>query len=918
MNRREKNANLTNIKDDLEELYISLTKKKNENEKRAIESTYQTIWKKIEEMFFKKEDNLKINNNDSSKIKGDNTKNRIAQMETSKLLIKDDMSLETIFNIIRYKEITNFINDDDNDYDYDDYSNEIEEPEPPVIKAIINEIQQLDKKLYNIMTNNDDKKFVGQEKNEKYSIKKKIELYLFLIYLILKNYPLYIPKRSYLEQYFMQLKKYKDWPDQIGCQGKILYTLFINELYLPGITIFKEIREKYLLDPLNPNTFFLIKDDFIRYYFLGDYFNHSKYQGLIEKFDLKAIDIFSEYNCYVNSNKQHLKADDKSLKEFNCLTIMHLIIFFCQQILSHKEKVQLNVYQRLCQQYFKAIPDRRIEIKEKIGKRDNEIDNFESLENKNTRNILNKNLLNSFFNITDAGLKTDYFKDFLPMVKELEKKILSSINEQEGQHNINILNLRKYLKPKIEIKGIKEKENNLYELYQYNYLKIEDKYLSHLNIAFDYNNFKIKNEDKERVDQFNCFGKDKKNILKKFIKLRFVIQEDKLVSFIKILIEDTKQLHRELIEKNNPKIKIKEIEHKEKKSEPESDKKSKKKRDKSAIEKEKKEKEQEKQEEEERNRYKEKLKHLKYYELKKEESYLKSEKNNEKSNDKNNNKKKLLEAEMNNRKLSVLPEIEQFLNSIILYVLPNDNSGHLSDYISRNDFIYQYLFCKKTGNEAENILKDCLCLYLEEAKHSFELDIYKIILTSNIEELTQDYFYSFIEVDVLDNTTLKINVNNIEEPEEDDEQYKITDITKIFIVNLMNFMINEKNKIDILVGMGGAKYILNENCGHLTVFCLKNTQNEITNMNNMNYYGKLLTLQANSTIFNCETIKISGKLKVYRGKFNLKNNLRNSNNLNDPTDPIYKELKIEHATYDILNNKRRIKLKIATFNEFNI
>ena len=176
MNRREKNANLTNIKDDLEELYISLTKKKNESEKRTIDSTYQTIWKKIEEMFFKKEDNLKSNNNDSSKIKGDNTKNRIALMETSKLLIKDDMSLETIFNIIRFKEITNFINDDDNDYDYDDYSNEKEEPEPPVIKAIINEIQQLDKKLYNIMTNNDDKKFVGPEKNEKYSIKKKIEL----------------------------------------------------------------------------------------------------------------------------------------------------------------------------------------------------------------------------------------------------------------------------------------------------------------------------------------------------------------------------------------------------------------------------------------------------------------------------------------------------------------------------------------------------------------------------------------------------------------------------------------------------------------------------------------------------------------------------------------------------------------------
>ena len=916
MNRKEKNINLTNIKDDLEDLYFSLTKNKNENEKRAINNTYQTIWTKLEEMFFKKEDNLKIDNNDSSKNKGDNTKNKIALMENSKLLIKDDMSLESIFNIIRYKETTNFINNDENDYDYDDYLNEKEDPEPPVIKAIINEIQQLDKKLYNIMTNNDDKKNLGNEKNEKYSIKKKIELYLFVIYLIIKNYPLFIPKRCYLEQYYLQLKKYKDWPGQIGCQGKILYSLLIDELYLPGITLFKEIREKYLLDPGNPNNFFLISDDFIRYYFLGDYNSHSKYLGLFEKFGIKAKDIFSEFNGYINNNKHSLKADDKSLKEFNCLTIMHLIIFFCQQILSHKEKVQLNVFQRLCQQYFKAIPDRKIEIKEKNGNKENENDD-DSFDNKNIRNILNKNLLNSFFNICDAGLKTDYYKDFLPMIKELEKKIISSINDQEGQHNINILNLRKYLKPKIEIKGIKDKENNLYELYQYNYLNIEDKYLSHLNKPFDYSNYIIKNVDKERVDQFNAFVKNKKNILEKFIKLRIILQEDKLIDFINILIEDTKKLYNQLIEKKNPKNK--EIEPKEKKQEPEPDKKSKKKRDKLQIEKEKKEREQEKKEEEEREKYIQKLKHLKYYELKKEENYLKNDKNNDKKNDRKN----FLENEMNKRLLNVLPEIEQFLNSIILYILPNDNSGHLSDYISRNDFIYQYVFCKKTGNEADNLLKDSLCIYLEEAKNSFELNIYKLILTSENDELTENYFYSFIEVDVVDHTSLKIIVNNQQEPE-DEEKYKMTDISKIYIVNLMNFMLNEKNKLDVLAGMAGAKYILNENCGHLTVFCLKNNQNEANyfnntnSINNMSYYGKILTLQAYSNIFNCDSIKISGKLKVFKGKFNLKNNLGNSNIVNDSNDPIYKELKIDHATYDVLNNEKRIKLKIATFNEFNI
>jgi len=162
------------------------------------------------------------------------------------------MSFETIFKIIRYQEATNFINSYDSEYD--NYLNE--EEESPVIKAFINEIQNLEKVLN------------GDKKSEKSISKKKIQLYLFIIYLILKNYPLYIPKRNYLEKYYLQLKKYNDWPDQIGVQGKKLYSLFINELYLPGITIFKEIRQKYFLNSVNPNKFLLISDDFYPIIFL--------------------------------------------------------------------------------------------------------------------------------------------------------------------------------------------------------------------------------------------------------------------------------------------------------------------------------------------------------------------------------------------------------------------------------------------------------------------------------------------------------------------------------------------------------------------------------------------------------------------------------------------------------------------------
>ena len=176
------------MKEDLEKsLSLLLSKSKDDNEKRSINLEYQTIWQNLDEIFFENEVPIKSdNNNDSSKNKGDNSKNRFAQMENSKLEIRG--RLEILFNIVRIKEKT----------DYDDYLNE--EEEPPIIKAFINEIQQLEK-FYNSLINIDDKKLEKPEKNEKYKTKKKIELYLFLIYLILKNYPFYITKRSYLEEY---------------------------------------------------------------------------------------------------------------------------------------------------------------------------------------------------------------------------------------------------------------------------------------------------------------------------------------------------------------------------------------------------------------------------------------------------------------------------------------------------------------------------------------------------------------------------------------------------------------------------------------------------------------------------------------------------------------------------------------------
>ena len=408
------NNNATN---GFQKVYDLLTKNnKDENDKRLSIYEYQKLWVNVESLFLKpKQVQRRLENSESSKIKSELFKNKYLENENLSFDIKENISFELLFKIIRYKEHTSYIRNYENDFDNYYEKNE----EPLAINAFIKEIQQLQKLLYL----NDDTK-----KSEIASIKKKIELYLFLIYMILKNYPFYVTKRSHLEKYFMQLKQYKDWPVPIGSHGFNLYKLFISDLYLPGNTILQEVREKFFLDFIDPNKFLLISDDFLRYYFFYDNNMSSFYKSLIEdatdkNFNINAKELFSPGTKTLLFNIQEFKSksDAKSIKEFNYLTIIHLIIFCCQQILSHNEKIKLNVFQRLCEQYFKSLPDYKNKdgfISDLVTKTKSEItktkleqkdDNIKSIYEKNiSRNISNKSLLNSFFNILDEGLKTDY------------------------------------------------------------------------------------------------------------------------------------------------------------------------------------------------------------------------------------------------------------------------------------------------------------------------------------------------------------------------------------------------------------------------------------------------------------------------------------------------------------------------------
>ena len=97
-----------------------------------------------------------------------------------------------------------------------------------------------------------------------YIAEKIITFDLFLIYIILKNYPFYILRRTRLEKIFTQVKKFKSFTIPIGSIGMDLFQLLINELYLPGVSLFQEIRETFLLDIIDPKILEIDCDYFIK------------------------------------------------------------------------------------------------------------------------------------------------------------------------------------------------------------------------------------------------------------------------------------------------------------------------------------------------------------------------------------------------------------------------------------------------------------------------------------------------------------------------------------------------------------------------------------------------------------------------------------------------------------------------------
>lgn len=268
-----------------------------------------------------------------------------------------------------------------------------------------------------------------------YIAEKIISFDLFLIYLILKNYPFYILRRERLEEIFNKVKKFKSFPYPIGSIGMDLFKLLIKELYLPGVTLFQEIRETFLLDIIDPKVSEIDCEDFIK---VIAFSINNKVYGMGCEYDknfISKLEIDDKENNKKNDENPKEKKEDNKLCSIKNFTFSAYgvysayILYSCDERKEEKESNYLADILNLFEKKYRAKKD------DETGK----------------ENINEKNIINNIFNLIDSGLDSN-FKTFIKEIITINDKLISKTKEiQDNKTNIpkDNINIRRFLTPNI-------------------------------------------------------------------------------------------------------------------------------------------------------------------------------------------------------------------------------------------------------------------------------------------------------------------------------------------------------------------------------------------------------------------------------------------------------------------------------------
>ena len=711
-----------------------------------------------------------------------------------------------------------------------------------------------------------------------YVIEKIVVFDLFLILIILKNYPFYVLSRDRLEILFKSLKKYKSFPYPIGSIGGDLFNLLIHELYLPGVSLFQEIRKTLLLDIIDPNIIDINPNDFI---------NVVTFEPRIETIVKPKKDENDANN--INS-KDQLNSPNTNFRlgEQKDLTFTTMIVF-ASYILYNSEDKKDSEKEEIYFENILALFEKRLKQKKEELKNSKE----------NNPNIFEKNIINNIFNLIDTGLESNFSK-FKKEVKAFNDELISKSKESHETttskprdninlrkflyHNIHKAELSKEVKKKF--KPLKKSKSLIDNISQK--LSMDKRNMQNLKKG-EKGNKGLINSDEGEEDQIE----DKESLEKlenirilyeyreKLLTEKDVDKDEVLEDYIKNFAEMRKKYFKHLKEFQVDEYKFSDDKEKDEMI---------------------------------RNRvinfnkfsrikekqltelYKQKyivkenqliyfLKNLEVWECnirplfrKKLSDDYRNNKNNERSENErkreikdsdsvgnenlniinalDDNLRELASAIRNNVLSQEKDTIEHILNSNLpfnyeLYLIPGEikiddrekPDNPLTKYISKQDFIYKSiigdfywtLFNKykdfNTDEDLRKFIDTPIQLYLKESQHFFNLKVFqcKIKLSENqnqteLDELKigENYYYIYGSIHIESFCNLKIQL--------DDETYCINKDekgSKIILVDIINIYDENKGKSI----SEKEKYLINPNANNFQVF-ISFCNNEVSNKDN--------------------------------------------------------------------------------------
>lgn len=723
---------------------------------------------------------------------------------------------------------------------------------------------------------------------------------LFLIYIILKNYPFYVLTRSRLENLFDLLKKYKSWPYPIGSIGMDIFKLLINELYLPGVTIFQEIRDQFFLDIIDPKTKEIQIKDFNR----------------VISFD-KDIYYYCDYNLEDKNDK-----GKKPLSNHPNLTFTFIGVYIAYILYANEEKKENDREENYLENILSLFEKKFKQNKENsTNSSANQISTSLNAEYKDgTIDISEKNIINNLCNLIDNGLNTK-FEKFSSEVKILNDKFILKAKEThdtKGSKPRDLINIRRFLEPKIkyieftrgnEQHDFNEEMDKTFVLREENEIPIKRKEVIQ-NPQVTQVGAQEEVEDKDDL-------MDKENIIK-IKEYRELLEKEKKVHIDEIL-NDYVSNFMELKKKYFAHLKPFKIEDY-----------------KFSVEKEKQEvidfnKTVKIREKQLADKYSQKyiitedllpnfIQNIKYWKssvnsiyhtaLLKAKDNLANKAENKKENTMSlfNEREKQKEQNQQERK-----ELEDILTQKLgfnytLYLIPerksinnNNIAKSLTRFISKKDFLYKtivgdfYLSYRCTEQSDKIVSEIPLKLYLTEAKHSFELKVFKAkILEDRIERIKPIYGGVHIE----GSGDIQMELLDLEES----YNFTVDDRNTNIYIDIINLYDDnkEKEKINHI-----EKYLVTSTDDYFQIFVsgtMGDTDNRVKDSRNEDYFKRfvvnLLDFDSQTISYQAQHIRLTS-----RNSFTIKSNFTNNEIVN------CQSLELNFNDYE--------PVKIATFLDIN-